>query len=136
MGAHAQPRAFDLNPSGRGCYRARAVESASGLCRAYSRADAAGRPLLAGAVRLCGDGRKPSWRRLALCRAQSGAGPSCDAGGGLAMVELSMALRRAETIRRPLGDAAFVKKLKRQSGRNLRPVKRGPKPQQAGEPER
>lgn len=43
--------------------------------------------------------------------------------------ELSMALRRAETIGRPLGDAAFVKKLERQTGRILRPAKRGPKPQ-------
>ncbi len=43
--------------------------------------------------------------------------------------ELSMALRRAETIGRPPGDAAFVKKLERQTGRILRPAKRGPKPQ-------
>ncbi len=50
--------------------------------------------------------------------------------------DLSTALRRAETIGRPLGDAAFMKKLERQTGRNLRPVKRGPKPQQAREPER
>ena len=47
-----------------------------------------------------------------------------------------MALRRAETIGRPLGDAAFVKKLERQTGRILQPAKRGPKPQQAREQER
>ena len=50
--------------------------------------------------------------------------------------DLSTALHRAETIGRPLGDAAFVKKLERQTGRILRPAKRGPKPQQAREPER
>ena len=42
-----------------------------------------------------------------------------------------MALRRAETIGRPLGDTAFVEALERQTGRNLRPAKRGPKPQRA-----
>ena len=42
---------------------------------------------------------------------------------------LSMALRRAETIGRPLGTAAFLKKLERKTGRSLRPAKRGPKPQ-------
>ena len=46
--------------------------------------------------------------------------------------DLSMALRRAETIGRPLGDAAFVKTLERQTGRSLQPAKRGPKPQRAG----
>ena len=49
--------------------------------------------------------------------------------------DLSMALRRAETIGRPLGDAAFVKTLERQTGRSLQPAKRGPKPQRAGKPE-
>lgn len=48
--------------------------------------------------------------------------------------DLSMALRRAETIGRPLGDAAFIKTLERQTGRSLRPAKRGPKPQQAKKP--
>ncbi len=46
--------------------------------------------------------------------------------------DLSMALRRAETIGRPLGDAAFMKTLERRTGRILRPAKRGPKPRQAG----
>lgn len=45
--------------------------------------------------------------------------------------DLSMALRQAETIGRPLGDAAFVEMLERQTGRTLRPAKRGPKPQQS-----
>ena len=45
--------------------------------------------------------------------------------------DLSMALRRAETIGRPLGDAAFIKTLERQTCRSLWPAKRGPKPQQA-----
>lgn len=45
--------------------------------------------------------------------------------------DLSMALRRAETIGRPLGHAAFVKKLERRTGRVLRPAKRGPKPKTA-----
>lgn len=45
--------------------------------------------------------------------------------------DLSMALRRAESIGRPLGDAAFVETLERQTGRILRPARRGPKPQQA-----
>jgi putative transposase len=47
--------------------------------------------------------------------------------------DLSMALRRAETIRRPLGDAAFVEALERRTGRTLRPARRGPKPQRASE---
>jgi putative transposase len=45
--------------------------------------------------------------------------------------DLSMALRRAEIVGRPLGDAAFVEALERQTGRILRPARRGPKPQQA-----
>lgn len=45
--------------------------------------------------------------------------------------DFSMALRRAETIGRPLGNTAFVETLERQTGRSLRPGKRGPKPQQA-----
>ena len=50
--------------------------------------------------------------------------------------DLSMALRRAETIGRPLGDAAFLKALERRTGRILRPGKRGPKPKQARKLER
>jgi putative transposase len=46
--------------------------------------------------------------------------------------DLSMALRRAETVGRPLGDTAFLEALERQTGRILRPAKRGPKPQRAG----
>jgi putative transposase len=45
--------------------------------------------------------------------------------------DLSMALRRAETVGRPLGDAAFMKTLEHRTGRILRPAKRGPKPQRA-----
>jgi len=47
--------------------------------------------------------------------------------------DLSMALRRAETIGRPLGDTAFLKALERRTGRTLRPARRGPKPRQAPE---
>ena len=50
--------------------------------------------------------------------------------------DLSMALRRAETIGRPLGDSAFLEALERQTGRTLRPAKRGPKPRKARKPER
>lgn len=41
---------------------------------------------------------------------------------------LSGALRRAETIGRPLGDAAFLDRLESLTGRALRPRKRGPRP--------
>jgi len=37
-------------------------------------------------------------------------------------------LRKAETIGRPLGSAAFIAALERDSGRRLAPAKRGPKP--------
>ncbi len=39
-----------------------------------------------------------------------------------------MHLRRAETIGRPLGSAAFLDKLERKLNRPLKPAKRGPKP--------
>lgn len=39
--------------------------------------------------------------------------------------EASQRLRRAETIGRPLGDAAFLARLERESGRSLAPGKRG-----------
>jgi putative transposase len=39
-----------------------------------------------------------------------------------------MLLRRAETIGRPLGSAAFLQKLERKLGRPLKAAKRGPKP--------
>ena len=42
--------------------------------------------------------------------------------------ELSQALRRAESVGRPLGDAAFLDRLEGLTGRALRPEKRGPKP--------
>ncbi len=41
---------------------------------------------------------------------------------------LSKALRRAESIGRPLGDTAFLDRLQHLTGRTLRPAKRGPKP--------
>ena len=41
---------------------------------------------------------------------------------------LTKALRRAETIGRPLGDAVFLERLEGLTGRCLRPAKRGPKP--------
>ena len=50
--------------------------------------------------------------------------------------ELSMALRRAESIGRPLGDAAFVRSLERLTGRSLQPAMRGPKPRQTRTPDR
>jgi putative transposase len=36
-------------------------------------------------------------------------------------------LRAAETIGRPIGNAGFLKRIEKQSGRNLAPQKRGPK---------
>ena len=48
--------------------------------------------------------------------------------------DLSRALRRAETVGRPLGDSEFLEALERRTGRTLRPAKRGPKPQRAGKP--
>ena len=41
-------------------------------------------------------------------------------------------LRRAETIGRPLGARAFIERLEQQSGRQLAPGKRGPKPRSDG----
>ena len=38
------------------------------------------------------------------------------------------ALRRAETIGRPAGDASFLEELETRLGRTVRPRKRGPKP--------
>ncbi len=43
---------------------------------------------------------------------------------------LSKALRRPESIGRPLGDAAFLDRLEHLTGRSLRPAKRGPRPQE------
>ena len=43
---------------------------------------------------------------------------------------LSKARRRAESIGRPLGDAAFLDRLEHLTGRSLRSAKRGPKPQE------
>ena len=37
-------------------------------------------------------------------------------------------LRAAETVGRPIGNEGFFKKIEKQSGRNLAPQKRGPKP--------
>ena len=42
--------------------------------------------------------------------------------------EMFVRLRQAESIGRPLGDDAFMTQLECQSGRLLRPAKRGPKP--------
>lgn len=42
-----------------------------------------------------------------------------------------LALRRAETIGRPLGDAAFLARIEAALGRTLAPRKRGPKPKEA-----
>ena len=44
--------------------------------------------------------------------------------------ELSEAMRRAESVGRPLGDAAFLDRLEGLTGRALRPAKRGPKPKE------
>ena len=41
------------------------------------------------------------------------------------------ALRRAETIGRPVGGAAFMDRLERLTGRTLKPAKRGPKPKKS-----
>ena len=42
--------------------------------------------------------------------------------------EMSCALRRAESIGRPLGSPEFIEHIERQSGRTLLRQKRGPKP--------
>lgn len=42
------------------------------------------------------------------------------------------ALRRAETVGRPLGEADWLERLERRTGRALAPAKRGPKPKQKG----
>jgi putative transposase len=39
-------------------------------------------------------------------------------------------LRRAESIGRPIGDDAFIERLERQSGRPLKPARRGPTPRE------
>ncbi|MBV9883489.1 MAG: transposase [Sphingomonadaceae bacterium] len=44
--------------------------------------------------------------------------------------EASLRLRRAETIGRPLGSAAFTERLERDSGRTLAPAKRGRRPRE------
>lgn len=48
---------------------------------------------------------------------------------------LSLKLRRAETIGRPLGAEAFIARLERESGRSLKPGKRGPAPKVLGDAE-
>ncbi len=40
-------------------------------------------------------------------------------------------LRRAESVGRPLGDAGFLKRIERTTGRKLSPERRGPKPKTA-----
>jgi putative transposase len=42
--------------------------------------------------------------------------------------EMSLRLRKAEAIGRPVGDETFLNTLERQSGRTLQPLKRGPRP--------
>ncbi|WP_164937242.1 hypothetical protein [Bradyrhizobium vignae] len=42
--------------------------------------------------------------------------------------DLFGALRSAESIGRPLGDSRFLARIERQTGRILKPAKRGPKP--------
>ena len=44
--------------------------------------------------------------------------------------EMSQRLRRAETIGRPVGDAAFVRRLERESGRAFERARPGPKPRE------
>lgn len=44
--------------------------------------------------------------------------------------EMSLRLRRAETIGRPVGDADFIGRLERESGRLLVPGKRGRRPKE------
>ncbi len=44
---------------------------------------------------------------------------------------MDLLLRRAESIGRPLGGAAFMQRLERKLGRTLKPAKRGPKPKSA-----
>jgi putative transposase len=178
MGAHAEPRAFDLNSAGCGRYPAGALEGASHLCRTRSRAAAKDRPLLAqplltgtvgcvpmdeshlaaalryvalNPVRAHLATRAVDWRWSSvhdqLSRKRSGTltdtAPVRERYPDFAAVieagedeALSMALRRAEAIGRPLGDTAFLETLERQTGRILRPARRGPKPHQARKLER
>jgi putative transposase len=42
--------------------------------------------------------------------------------------DLFGALRSAESVGRPLGDDRFLARIERQTGRVLKPAKRGPKP--------
>lgn len=44
--------------------------------------------------------------------------------------EMSRRLRRSESIGRPLGDEAFLKRLEAGSGRSLKPGRRGPRPRE------
>ena len=44
---------------------------------------------------------------------------------------LSMALRRAETVGRPLGGGRFLARIERTLGRDPRPRKRGPEPKKS-----
>jgi putative transposase len=48
---------------------------------------------------------------------------------------MSARLRRAETIGRPVGDAAFMADMERRTGRTLEPAQRGPKPKKGRESE-
>lgn len=41
------------------------------------------------------------------------------------------ALRRSETIGRPVGSEDFLRQAEKQNGRTVRPGKRGPKPKQS-----
>ena len=50
--------------------------------------------------------------------------------GGLADAGEAV-VRDDETIGRPRGDAAFLAKIERKTGRQLIPAKRGPKPQES-----
>jgi putative transposase len=54
-------------------------------------------------------------------------------GGTPADEMMALALRRAETIGRPLGTASFVANLERKLKRSLTPRKRGPKPENVAE---
>ena len=49
------------------------------------------------------------------------------AGGGRGGRD-AVAVERAESIGRPIGDPAFLDRLEVESGRTLKPAKRGPRP--------
>jgi hypothetical protein len=154
LGADARSRTPDPGAVGRGWSARGAFPDPSALRRAHPWAREAHRAFLAGAVRLRGDGRgapgggglhAQDWRcssvhahlGLVADDAITATAPVIErfpylaeriaAGEDEAM---SARLRRAERIGRPVGGAAFIAGLERQTGRSLAPAPPGPKPKE------